>query len=86
MVSHRAINDIMQTPKKEVHFFFFLVCCIIFNCSLQLIMFDKKQKRCVKRIHLVPGGGLHNRKAFYKVKIAFYSSSLIDGVLSDFQY
>ena len=86
MVSHRAINDIMQTPKKEVHFFFFLVCCIIFDCSLQLIMFDKKQKRCVKRIHLVPGGGLYDRKAFYKVKIAFYSSSIIDGVLSDFQY
>ena len=21
MVSHRAIDDIMQTPKKEVHFF-----------------------------------------------------------------
>ena len=24
MVSHRAINDIMQTPKKEVHFFYLL--------------------------------------------------------------
>ena len=33
MVSHRAIDDIMQTPKKEVHFFFFSVCCIVFNCS-----------------------------------------------------
>ena len=33
MVSHRGINDIMQTPKKEVHFFFFSVCCIVFNCS-----------------------------------------------------
>ena len=32
-VPHRAINDIMQTPKKEVHFYFFSVCCIIFNCS-----------------------------------------------------
>ena len=34
MVSHKTINDIMQTPKKEVHFlFFFSVCCIVFNCS-----------------------------------------------------
>ena len=28
MVSHRAINDIMQTPKKEVRFFFFSVCLL----------------------------------------------------------
>ena len=33
MVLHRTINDLMQTPKKEVHFFFFSVCCIVFNCS-----------------------------------------------------
>ena len=33
MVSHRAIDNIMQTPKKEVHFFFFSVCCIVFNYS-----------------------------------------------------
>ena len=71
MVSHRAIDDIMQTPKKEVHFFFFSVCCIVFNCSWQLIMFDKKQKSCVKRTHLVTDDGLYNRKAFYKVKIVF---------------
>ena len=75
MVSHRAINDIMQTPKKEVHFFFFSVCCIVFNCSWQLIMFDKKQKSCVKRIHLVTDDGLYDRRAFYTVKIVFYSSS-----------
>ena len=25
MVSHRATNDIIHTPTKEVHFFFFLV-------------------------------------------------------------
>ena len=42
MVSHRAINDIMQTPKKEMHFFFFSVCCIVFNCTWQL-MFDKSK-------------------------------------------
>ena len=42
MVSHRAIKDIMQTPKKEMHFFFFSVCCIVFNCTWQL-MFDKSK-------------------------------------------
>ena len=31
-------------------------------------MFDKKQKRCVKRIHLVNDDGLYNQKAFYTVK------------------
>ena len=38
-------------------------------------MFDNKQKSCVKRIHLVIDDGLYNRKAFYKLKIVFYSSS-----------
>ena len=33
IVSHRAIDDIIQTPKKEVHFSFFSVFCIAFNCS-----------------------------------------------------
>ena len=42
-------------------------------------MFDKKQKRCVKRIHLVTDHGLYDRKAFYTVKIVFYSSSVNDG-------
>ena len=71
MVSHKAINDIMQTLKKKVHFFFFSVCCIVFNSSWQSIMFDKKQKRFVKRIHLVTDGGLYDRKSFYKVEIVF---------------
>ena len=39
-------------------------------------MFDKKQKSCVKHIHLVTDDGLYDRKAFYKVKIVFYSPSL----------
>ena len=39
-------------------------------------MFDKKQKSCVKRIHLVNDHGLYDRKAFYTVKIVFYSSSV----------
>ena len=39
-------------------------------------MFDKKQKSCVKRIHLVTDDGLYDRKAFYTVKIVFYSSSI----------
>ena len=69
----------MQTPKKEVHIFFFSVCCITFNCSWQLIMFEKKQKSCVKRIPLVTDDALYDRKAFYTVKIVFYSSSMNDG-------
>ena len=39
-------------------------------------MFDKKQKRCVKSIHLVTDDGLFDRKAFYTIKIVFYSSSI----------
>ena len=38
-------------------------------------MFDKKQKSCVKRIHLVTDNGLYGRETFYTVKIVFYSSS-----------
>ena len=79
MVAHRAINDIIQTPKKEIHFFFFSVCCIVFLCSSQLIMFDKKPKSCVKRIHLITDDGLFDRITFYTVKIVFYSSSMNDG-------
>ena len=54
----------MQTPKKEVYFFFFSVCCIVFNCSWQLIM-------SIKRIHLVTDNGLYDRKVFYKEEIVF---------------
>ena len=42
-------------------------------------MFDKRQKSCVKRIHLVTDDGLYDRKAFYTVNIVFYSSSMNDG-------
>ena len=42
-------------------------------------MFDKKQKSCVKPIHLVTDDGLYDRKAFYEGKIGFYSSSMNDG-------
>ena len=38
-------------------------------------MFDKKQKSCVKCIHLETDDGLCNRKAFYIVKIVFHLSS-----------
>ena len=37
-------------------------------------MFDKKQKRSVKHIHLVTDDGLSDRKAFYEVKIVFICS------------
>ena len=42
-------------------------------------MFDKKQKSCVKRIHLVTDDGLYDRKTFGTVKIVFNSSSVNDG-------
>ena len=86
IVSHRAIDDIMQTPKKEVHFFFFSVCCIVFNCSWQLIMFNKKQKSCVKRIHFVTDDRFYDGKTFYTVKIVFYSSSMNDGELINYKW
>ena len=58
------------------------------NCKEQFktiqLMFDKKQKRCVKCIHLVNDDGLYNRKAFYTVKIVFYSSSMNDGELINY--
>ena len=69
-----------------MHFFFFSVFCIVFNCSWQLIMFDKKQKSCVKRIHLVTDDGLYDRKAFYTVIIVFYSSSMNDGEFMNYKY
>ena len=43
------------------------------------MMFDKKQKSCVKRIHLVTDDGLYDRKAFYTAKNVFYASSMNDG-------
>ena len=65
MVSQRAINDIMQTPYKEVHFFFFSLCCIF------LIALDSLIKFLENIFILVTDDGLYERKAFYKVKIAF---------------
>ena len=47
-------------------------------------MFDEKQKSCVKRIHLVTDYGLYDRKASYRVEIAFYSSSMNDGEFIDY--
>ena len=34
-------------------------------------MFDKKQKSCIKRIHLVTDDGLYDRKVIYKIEIIF---------------
>ena len=42
----------------------------------------KKQKSCVKRIHLVIDDGLYDQKAFYTVKIVFYSSFIMMANLS----
>ena len=47
IVSHRAIDDIIETPQKEVHFFFFKVYCIVTNFYRSL-MLDEKQKSCLK--------------------------------------
>ena len=47
-------------------------------------MFDKKQKSCVKRIHLVTDDGLYDRKAFYTVKTLFNSSSVNDGEFTNY--
>ena len=70
----------MPTPKKEAQFCFFSVCCIVFNCFWQSIIFDKKQKSCVKCIDLVTDDGLYDRKVFYKVKnIYIFLSSMNDG-------
>ena len=50
-------------------------------------MFDKKQKSCVKRIHLITGDGIYDRKAFYTEKIVFYSASMNDGkFINNFRY
>ena len=58
----------IQIPWNKEHFFFFAFCCIVFNYS-RLLMFDKKQKHCVKGIHLVTDDGLFDWKTFYNVKI-----------------
>ena len=45
-----GIEELMthcKLPRRKSIFFFFPVCCIIFNCSWQLT-FDKKQKRKYK--------------------------------------
>ena len=82
-VTHIAINDIMQTPKKKVHFFFlsffiYFIYFFFFNCFWQL-MFEKKQKCCGKHIYLLTDDGLYVQKAFHKAKIVFYSSFMNDG-------
>ena len=45
-------------------------------------MFDKKQKRWVKRIHLVTDDGLYDRKSFSRVKIVFIHSQWMMAILS----
>ena len=71
MMSYRAFNDIIQTLYKKMHLFFFLVCCIVTDCSWRL-RFDKKQNVCIKHTHLPTNNGLYDRKAFQKVKNCFY--------------
>ena len=47
-------------------------------------MFDKKQKSCVRRIHLLTDDGLYDRKSFYTVKTVFYSSFMNDGEFTNY--
>ena len=47
-------------------------------------MFDKKQKSCVRRIHLLTDDGLYDRKAFYTVKTVFYSFFMNDGEFTNY--
>ena len=54
--------------------------------SWQLIIFDKKQESCVKRIHLVTNNDLYDRKAFYKVKNVFSSFSMNDAEFINHKY
>ena len=48
---------------------------IIIQPNFQKYQNNFKQKSCAKRISLVTDDGLFDRKAFYTVKIVFYSSS-----------
>ena len=48
-------------------------------------MFDKKQKSCAKRIHLVTDDVLFDQKDFYTVKFVFYSSSMNDGEFINYE-
>ena len=49
-------------------------------------MFDKKQKSCVTRIHLVTDDGLYDQKAFYEVKFVFYSTNINDGEFINYYF
>ena len=46
----------------------------------------KSKKSYVKRIHLVTDDRLYDRKAFYTVKIVFYSSSMNDGEFINYYF
>ena len=55
----------------------FLLCKKLFGCIKhhqllnEYVLHTKKQKSCVKRIHLVTDDGLYGQKAFYTAKIVF---------------
>ena len=53
-----------------MHFYFFSVCCIITNCSWQL-MLDKKQKTFCKTCSFSSWWWFTGSKSFYKVKNCF---------------
>ena len=59
---HTVIIQLTIQNHRNI-FFFFSVCCIATDCFWQLT-FDKKQKSCIKLIHLVTEDGLHDQKTF----------------------
>ena len=56
----------MQTHQWEMPFFFYSVCCIVTDCSWQLLLDNAKS--CVNCIDLVTDDGLYN----YIVKFSFF--------------
>ena len=52
----------------------------------KLIMSDKKQKSCLKRIHLVTDDHLCDRKAFFQSRNCFYSCSMNDSEFISYYY
>ena len=70
-----------------MHFvFLFSVCCIVFNCSWPLIMFDKKQKSCISCIYDIFNDGLYDPKSFLQSRNWFYSSSINDDEFINYKH
>ena len=83
MVSHIVINDKTQTPWKNIHFFFFLLCCIVIDCSWKL-RYVKKAKNFIKRIHLITHVYYYYyyyKQFLYRISISIYYILLLIYIL-----